>query len=137
MAGFADLVRSGIALANSLTSTLQVEVTHEAWTGQDGYGKPTYAAPIKRTAIVEQKQRWIRNRDSSVMAVMPKVTILGPITDNGAANRRDPIDMRDIITLPDGTTGPIQDVEFIMDPETNRPYMYEVTLGTSTSSIGS
>jgi len=133
--GFDDLVRNGIALANTLTSTLQVLVTHEAWTGQDGYGKPTFAAAISRTAIVEHKQRWIRNRDATIMAVLPSVTFLGPIADNGAANRAEPIDPRDRITLPDGTTGPIQDVKFIMDPATNRPYMYEVALGTNTSGM--
>lgn len=32
-----------------LTDTL----THEAWTGQDSYGKPTFAAPVPHAARVE------------------------------------------------------------------------------------
>lgn len=127
--GFDDLVRSGINLANTLTSTLQVTVTHEAWTGKDVHGKPSYAAGVNRNAIVEHKQRWVRGRDSNVIATMPVVTILGPITANGASGRKEPLDPRDRITLPDGRTGPIMDVKFIVDPDTGYPYMYEVTLG--------
>ena len=33
-----DLVRSGVALANTLTSSLQVSVSHYRWAGQDNGG---------------------------------------------------------------------------------------------------
>ena len=40
---FATIVQSGVALANTLTDSLQASVTHKAYASDDGYGKPTYA----------------------------------------------------------------------------------------------
>lgn len=125
--GFDTIVRSGVALANSLTASLQVTVTHEAWTGNNVHGKHTYAAPISRLAIVEHKQLLRRTRDATVTMVEPSVLILEPVDDNGATGRKEPIDPRDRITLPDGRILTQLLVEMVMDPETNRPYMYMVT----------
>jgi hypothetical protein len=57
------------------------------------------------------------------------ITIIGPVTANGAPNRDEPVDPRDKFVLPDGTSGPIVDVNGLLDPSTGRPYLYEVALG--------
>ena len=125
--GFDDLVRSGIATARSLTRSLLVPVQHEAWISKDVHAKPTYATAVNRQALVEHVQEWMRTRDGNTLVAVPKVTFLEPIADNGASGRAEPIDPRDRLTLPDGAVLVQLKVEFLMDPETNRPYLYEVT----------
>lgn len=127
--GFDNLVRDGIALAASLTADLQDGVTVARWTGTDGYNKPSYAAVITVQALVENKQRQIRTVAGEVVQSRTKVTILTPMTAQGSAKRKEPLDPRDKITMPDGRTGPILDIQGLIDPSTGYPYMLEVYLG--------
>jgi hypothetical protein len=127
----ADVVRSGISIANTVTEDgeLQLDVTLEAWTGSDAHGAPTYATAVSIPAIVEMKNRLVKLKNGEVVASRAQVTFLRPVTANGATGRREPIDPRDKITLPDGETGPILDVEGLFDSSTNAPYMLSVFLG--------
>ena len=127
--GFDTLVRSGVALANSLTSSLQVSCTHEAWISRDVHAKPTYATGIARSGILEQKQVWVKTPTGNQIETRPTFMILGPVADNGANTRREPIDPRDRFTLPDGSQAFAVDVAFIIDPQTGDPYAYQLTLG--------
>lgn len=127
--GLADIVRSGIAIAKNVTADLQVDITLEAWTGSDGYGAPTYAAAVILPAIVVKKQRIIKNPLGEIIKSKHEVTILQPVTANGATGREEPIDPRDRITLPDESTGPILDVTGMIDPSTGAPFMPEIWLG--------
>lgn len=130
MAGFDGLVRGAVALANNLTGSLQSSVSHEAWTGQDAFGEATYAAPVTRQAIVEQRIAQFRSQPSGEMVTTTaKVTFLKPITPNGAAGRNEPVDSRDRITLQDGATGPLVNISNFIDPTTGRGYLTEVWLG--------
>jgi len=131
VAGFADIVRDGIALADELTATLQATVQHEAWTGQSGYGDATYAAAVDHLALVSKRVRERRRADGSIVVTMAKVTFLRPVEANGTAGRQEPVDPRDRITLPDGSTGPIVDAAGLVDPDTGAPYQTSVWLGTS------
>lgn len=123
------IVRAGLATAKKITADLQVDVTHAAWTGVDGYALPTFASAITRKAIVERRQRIIRTTSGETVMSRATVLFLEPIKKNGASGRTEPIDPRDVITLPDGTTGPIVDVNGLMDPTTDRPYYAEVFIG--------
>jgi hypothetical protein len=132
--GLDDIVRNAVATANSVTRTLQTTVTHRAWTGQDGYGKPTFASPVTRSAVVELTQALskpvlVRTSTGQEKAARAKVLFLTPIAANGASGRTEPIDPRDEITLPDGTTGPILSIEGTVDPDTSRPFAAEVWIG--------
>jgi len=127
--GLADIVRSGIALAKEVTSDLQVDVSHEAWISNDSYGKRVYAAAVTLSGIVEKKERLIRDFAGVVVVSKTKITILQPVTANGATGRREPIDPRDRITPPDGVTGPILNAEGMIDSSTGAPYMFEIYLG--------
>lgn len=131
--GLDALVRKGVALANRTTASLQVTVTHEAWTGQDGYAAPAFAhGPISRQAIVEEGARPRRSSTGDVVMTRAKVTFVGPIAPDGSPNRNEPIDQRDRITLPSGFSGPIVDMEGIpADPATGSPYLFSVWLGTT------
>jgi len=129
--GLQSLVKNAVATANRITSTLQAEVAFEAWVGTDGYAAPVFAPTIALPAIVEMKQRLRRNYTGEEVLQMATVTFLRPVEPNGATGRREPIDPRDRITLPDGTTGPVLDVAGLANPDTAAPYFQVVALGGS------
>jgi len=126
---FDDLVREGVALANELTDSLQVTVQHEAWTADDGLGGSTYAAAVPLTALVETRQQHRRLPDGREIVFNHLITILQPVAANGATGRKEPIDSRDRITLPNGETGPIISADGFLDPDTNASYFHQVALG--------
>lgn len=127
--GFDALVRSGVAIASKVTASLQDDVVHEQWTGLDAYGQPTYGPPVTRKAIVLRDSLTKRDRGGDWVQVQCVITILEPFESNGAAGRNGPVDPRDRMTLSDGFTCPIVEVEGIMDPTVSRPYFSEVWLG--------
>jgi hypothetical protein len=127
--GLADVVRGGVRIANGITSGLQVVVSHEAWIGQDAYDKPQFATAVSRPALVEAKQRLRRTTSGKEVMQRASITFLEMPEANGAAERREPIDPRDRLILPDGTTGPILDVAGLTDPGTDAAYLLEVALG--------
>jgi hypothetical protein len=63
------------------------------------------------------------------------VTIIGPVAANGADERREPVDPRDRITLPNGFSGPILDVGGVVDPDTGSPYSVQVILGSPQAGV--
>lgn len=125
----AALIRNGVATANSLLATAQGTCTLAAWTGQDGKGKATYATAVPFQAVVDytRRQRWLDGRQVNVVATL---TVLAPIAANGATGRREPVDTRDRIVLPDGTTGPILTTpNAVLDPAQGRPFIHEILIG--------
>ncbi len=128
--GLRATIKKGIALANRLTADLQVTVYHSAWIGTDDvYGQPVYADPVPRQALVENRQRTFRTDAGQEILQRAMVTFLAPISANGAAGRREPIDIRDKIVLNTGYTGPIKYVDGLENADANSPYMLEVILG--------
>lgn len=113
-----DLIRSGVAIADSLTISLQSTVQHESFLGQTIYGA-TWSSAIPRTAIVELRSRLHQTRDGRL--VDTRAMVLFP--------RDIAVDHRDKITLPDGSSGPIVDVVGVVNPDTSRPYATEVWIG--------
>lgn len=119
MAGYADLVRQGVALADALTTTLQVPVTVEPWLAQDGLGAPVYGPAARHLALVEAAHDRVRAADGIEKQVTTKVAFIHPVT----------LDVRARLTLPDGTRPPILAVRGLVDPGTNRPYLVEALCG--------
>jgi hypothetical protein len=109
MSSPAAWLTGAVAAANQATVSLglQVDVSHEAWIGQDDYGKATFDDPVTLSALVQEGTNQIRRTDGSVITTRACISFLYPITHNGASGRREPIDPRDRITLPSGYTGPI------------------------------
>ena len=127
--GFSKLVRDGVALADSLTSSLQDEVVYEPWIGLDGFGGSEYGPPQNIPAIIEKSDSLQRDSEGRDIRVDTRINILKPILANGADERDEPIDPRDRFTLPDGTTGPVASVETLIDPATGFGYYQIVSLG--------
>jgi len=132
--GFSSLVRVGVALADRLTTSLQVPILWHPWIGHDGYGN-TYDSPITTPAIVEHKQRLRQVSPTKQVLTLATVTIPRPLEANGAPGRMEPLDPRDLFTLPGNgnTRDSVADVEGVLDPLTNRPYMWVVYLGVRTA----
>lgn len=125
-----SIVRNAVSIADRVTAPLQATIQHSAWTGQDEFGDVTYTDPISRDCIVEYKIRdKLQSSSGRVIQSQALVTIIRPIDPNGAAGRVEPIDPRDLIVLPNGHSGPIIDIEGVVDPMTNSPYMYQVWIG--------
>ena len=115
----ATIVQDGVAIANSVTTSLQATVTHKAFSSVDAYGKPTYATGVERTAIVERRQKYVRTDAGEEKLSLAKLTFPYPVT----------INERDKITLPDSTVMPILRIDGVVDPTTNAEYLVEVELG--------
>ena len=126
----ASIVRSGVAIANKVTGSLQEVVTIKPWIAQDAFGTDTFGAVKKIPAIVEQGENQFKLTSGVIINVKAMVTFLQPIKANGASGRTEPLDDRDIITLTDGTSGPVMvGMPMIVDPATKKPYFQIVGIG--------
>lgn len=127
--GLSNIIRSGVATANKVTASLQDVVTIKQWVAQDAFGAPTYGKTLKIPAIIEQGEKQVQQPTGVTMAIKATLTFLQPITANGAAGRIEPLDARDTVTLPDGTSGPIIVLNSIVDPASHKPYFQTVGVG--------
>lgn len=130
----AEILRSGISLANELTLGVQCQVKFEACTGQNANGR-TYAAPVYLSAVVDftAKERVSAVTDK-VQTIAATIMVVGDVKPNGTiiANnpRREPVDDRDRLTLPNGFTGPIISAPgSVVDPATNRGFIHVIEIG--------
>lgn len=129
--GLDTTVRRAVATVNKITNTLQVAVQHQPWIGDDGAGTDEYGTVIERRAVVNEKQRQVYS-DQKLVNTKATITFLVPfaaVTPNAGKERMNPVDPRDIFTLPDGLTGPTILADGLLDGGTGRPYFSEVYLG--------
>jgi hypothetical protein len=115
----ADTVRDAVATINVAVDALQAQVTLAPWLEDDLRGKPEYGSPVSYKALVDKRSQMIRNDQGEQVESNAYIVFLQPIT----------ISKRDLLTLPDGTTGPILKIGGLIDPDTSAPYMAEVWLG--------
>jgi hypothetical protein len=127
--GLADVLRAGVKTINAVTSDLQAAVTIEPWIGQDTYGVPKYGSPMSFTAVVDTREQDKRDPLGNVVSLRALVIVLVPVPPNGAPGRREPVDPRDKVNLPDGSTGPIVGVAGFIDGGTGKPYFHEIWIG--------
>jgi len=68
--------------------------------------------------------------DGQVITTKARLSFLAPIEPIAAEGRQNPIDPRDILTLPSGLTGQIilEVPGVLLNPETNAPYVRTVWL---------
>lgn len=116
--GLDSLIRAAVAVADDVTTSLQVSVTHEPYASQNGYGAITYGTAVTRKAVVSYATKPVRTvegheRLSTAQIVLP---------------RNVAVDIRDRFTLPSGLTAPVLAVHGVADP-TGGVYAQEVALG--------
>lgn len=127
--GFDTIFRKMIGVIDKTSSSLQVPVTHYPWIDSGDYSEPKYGLPITRLAVVDFSQRLHRMSNGQEIMQRASITFPRPIEANGAKDRKEPIDSRDKLVLANGYSGPILDVEGVLDPSTNLPYSVQVILG--------
>lgn len=120
--GLADIVRSAVAVADSVTSSLQVSVSHylhsEATVDDSGF--ITWGSPHSRLAIVEHKKKQVRDKEGREVTSSTQLTFPRPVS----------ISVLDRFVLPDGTGGsPISTAGSVVDPLTNAEYIKEIAIG--------
>ena len=105
-----DLIRSGMAIADAVTDSLQATVTMFARTARDSYGRPVYATtgvPVK-----------------CVLTIAPR--FLGPSIDGGSAVVADAtlviprplaLTQEDSFTLPSGESMRVLRSQALCDPD--------------------
>jgi hypothetical protein len=123
-----DVVRAGVALANTITQPLQATVVYERRLTSDDQGTGAFAAPVNLKAIVDWKQKQIRTPTGELSVSRSYVMFLD-IVALVAATGGEGINDQDLITLPDGTTGPILDMSGFIDAGTGHPVATELWLG--------
>jgi len=122
--GLADIIRGGIAVADSLTDTLQTEVAHYQYSEAtvDDTGKVTWGPRHVRKAVVEHARTHQREKDGRMVLSDTQLTFPRPFF----------VDPRDRFVLPDGTgDGPPNRIAGVVDPLTNKRYMTQVWVGSN------
>lgn len=123
------LLRKGVKIADKATKSLQSVVTLRHYTGsQTLLGDKSYTSAVELRAVVDWEQRQIRT-SGGVLSVSRAMVLFLDVAALSAATNAQGVDDEDIITLPDGTTGPILDMGGFIDPGTGRPLATEVYLG--------
>ena len=123
-----DVVRSAVAIANQVTAPLQATVTFQRFLSTDWQGSSTYATAVDLKAIVDWRQKQLRT-STGILSVSRASVMFIDIAALVAATDGNGVDDLDIITLPDGTTGPILDMSGFIDAGTGQPIATEVYLG--------
>lgn len=130
-----DIVRKGVALADSLTlkGGLQETVSLQRWKSEAANGVRTYAPALLLPAIVEHKRKAFRTRDGTDVVSQAKVTFLKPIPVLSPAvtgRSPEPVDERDLLVLANGSMGPILMPDGgLADAATDAPYVTQIYIG--------
>jgi hypothetical protein len=135
--GFDSLIRGLVkSVISPSFETMKMTVTVTPWIGEGPSGKKLYGTPYTLRALVDYEgragtQRYTNNGSIVVpMCILTFVDLpLPETTPNAGQQRQNPIDNRDIIQLPDGSTAPVVDMSGFGDPQTQAPYAPTVTLG--------
>jgi len=132
--GFDAILRDGIKTLNTVMDSLQDKtVQHFRWIAEDAFGAKQYAVgdPVIRSAIVEFTPNVKFTRGGVEIPMKARILILEPFAGLTPAvpGRVEPVDLRDMFILPDGSTGPIVALPGLVDPTTHRTYFAEIVIG--------
>lgn len=122
------ILRSGVEIANKVTKPLQATVSYKRYLSSSGTGTKTYAPTVQLKAIVDWRQKQLRTQ-SGILSVSRAAVLFIDIAALFSATAGNGINDEDIITLPDGTTGPILDMGGFIDAGTGHPIATEIFLG--------
>ena len=117
----ADVIHTGVAVANRLTQSegMQVTVQHAAATdARDDNGRPVFAAAVDRTGLLHAKPRRVLDTTGAERMSRAQLVVLGPVAFN----------TEDRVTLPVEGTRPILQVEALLDAE-EQPYLTTLYFG--------
>lgn len=131
--GLSSLIAGAFAAANAAAEGLGIaqDVVHEPWIGDvNGVGDEIPPTPVTLRALVQMDPAVDRNPRGQAVKLRAIVTFLEPPEPVGVPGRREPIDPRDRIILPDGSTGQIVDIKAgLTNPDTEQPFAVQVSIG--------
>ena len=121
MAFPAEILAAGVAIADSLTKGVQSTIILERFLSSDASGNETYDTPREVKATVDYTNKvYIRN--GQIVSVSATLTITEQLGFT--------IGNRDKITLPDGSSGPVQSSPgAVNNPLTGTGFIQEVEIG--------
>lgn len=121
-----QLVRGGVALADSLLASfkLQVTVRHYAIVSTALAGERIYGAAVNRKAVVIQQTKMFRTGEGEERASVMTLVFTRPV----AINPLDKFEIPAIGTTP-AATREIVSIDGVLDPSTNRAFAPMVYLG--------
>lgn len=127
-----DILEKGITIADKLIPGVKSMCTLKQFTGSDANGDLTFADPITFSAVVDYTNK-VTIRNAQTVSISATLTILETVAFNLTMTdppRRNPIDPRDEITLPDSTIGPIISVPgSVNNPRTGTGFIQIVEIG--------
>ena len=123
-----DVLRAGVAVADSVTKPLQAYVIYHRFLGSDAYGAPVFAAPVQMKAIVDYVSSQVRTPEG-ILTVSRASILLIDVKEVLKATDNVGVDNGDRFFLPDGDTGPILDIRGFVDAITGIPVATEVMIG--------
>lgn len=124
-----DVLRSGIKIADKITKPLQATVSYQRVTARDAYGEPSvYGSVVPLKAIVDFKAVPVRTKEGITAYTSAVVTLLDVDAIVSATNGAG-VDVDDLFTLADGTTGKVLSIGGFMDAGTTKPIPTTVMLG--------
>lgn len=99
----ADVIRTGVAVARSVLSggNLLTSVSHEPFVSHTSYGESTFGAAVTRYALVSSTNELVKDATRGEIVARLSVLFLEDVA----------VDVRDRISLGDGTTTPILRVD--------------------------
>ena len=127
--GLDAVLRNGVKTINNVTKSAQTAITLHRWVSQSYDGTNAYAAPLSLRAIVEYKSEERQSFSGQLYVARTYLVILDPLPALGAPDRAEPLDARDLITLPSMKTGPIIETYGVIDSGTGLPYAHEIWMG--------
>lgn len=127
--GLLDVLRSIPTIAHSVLGEVECVVTYRKAGTLDEKGAPVaQGSPVSLKAIVDWRKQQVRTAQGVMSVVRPTILFLD-IPALLAATGPEGLNVNDSLTLPDGTTGPINMVSSFLDTGTGRPLVPEVFLG--------
>lgn len=128
-----ELLEIGVSIAHGLTPGAQSTCILEQVIGLGPSGDFEYDDPIEVSAVVDYTNK-VSIRGGQIVTVSATVTVLERVEPNLAVidpPRKNPIDPRDKLTLPDGTTGPIISVPgAVNNPRTGTGFIQVIEIGS-------
>lgn len=116
-----DILRTGVAIADAQTSSVQVTVQHRRYTSQSGFGEETFDTATPRQAILDLEDKMLHLGDGRLVEAVGELTLFD--VENA-------VDVKDTFTLPDGRiVKPVAVNSGVIDPGTNKPLVITVILG--------
>lgn len=126
--GLLETLRNAVKSVDKVTKPIQATVTYKRAVDDSSYAGFSHPDSTELRAIVDWRQKQLRTTSGELSVSRASITFLDVDALSNATEGQG-IDDRDIIILPDGTTGPILDMAGFIDAGTGQPIATEVFIG--------